>query len=292
MTFRIIHTTRYGYNESVTLCHNEARLHPRSGLRQHCATHFVRIEPTPAHRQERLDYFGNPVLYFALQEPHEGLRVTADSIVQIIETPLPDLAASPPWENVRAWLTETFTDAAIEARELTLDSPLVPSGPDLALYAAPSFAPGRPLLDAVYDLNRRIHSEFVYDTHLTTVSTPVSDALNLRHGVCQDFAHVAIGCIRAMGLPARYVSGYVESVPADGQPRLRGADASHAWFAVFVPDLGWIDFDPTNDTIVTTQHVTTAWGRDYADVAPLKGVVFGGGSHTLEVEVDVMRESL
>lgn len=177
----------------------------------------------------------------------------------------------------------------VEARQFRLDSPLVATSPALAAFAQPSFSPGRPLLDSVHDLNRRIHAAFTYDQEVTTISTPLSEVLAQQRGVCQDFAHLAIGCLRSLGLPARYVSGYVESLPPPGQPRLRGADASHAWFAVFDPEQGWVDFDPTNDQIVTDHHVTTAWGRDYADVTPLKGIVFGGGAHQLEVAVEIVR---
>jgi transglutaminase-like putative cysteine protease len=290
MKFRIVHTTRYHYSQPVTLCHNEAHLHPRSNERQHCAERAVDIEPAPAVQQERIDYFGNTVLYFALQEAHETLTVTARSVVQMTGPATPPLVPSPPWDGVAARLAQDAGDAALEAREYALESPQVAIGPELADFAAPSFPAGRPLLEAVYDLSRRIHREFIYDPQFTTVTTPVSDVLALRRGVCQDFAHVAIGCLRSMGVAARYVSGYLESLPPAGGPRLQGADASHAWFAVFVPDHGWVDFDPTNDQIVAAQHVTTAWGRDYGDVAPLKGIVFGGGWHRLEVAVDMLRE--
>jgi len=239
---------------------------------------------------ERLDYFGNPVEYFVLQEPHDTLSVTARSTVRLEPAvALPAPTTSLAWDRLAAWLMAAPDPAAIEAREFVLDSPLVATSAALAAFAAPAFPVGRPLLEAVLDLNSAIQREFTYDPGFTTVATPLSEVLTLRCGVCQDFAHLAIGCLRSLGVPARYVSGYVESVPPPGGSRLRGADASHAWFAVYIPDVGWVDLDPTNDQLVTTQHVTTAWGRDYADVTPLKGVIFGGGSHSLEVEVDVTR---
>jgi transglutaminase-like putative cysteine protease len=175
------------------------------------------------------------------------------------------------------------------ARQFVLDSPCAVVVPGVRAFAAPSFPPGRRLDEAVADLSARIHHEFEFDPASTTIATPVAEVLAQRHGVCQDFAHLAIACLRAMGRPARYVSGYLETQPPPGQPRLQGADVSHAWFAAFMPGAGWVDFDPTNDVQPGDRHVTTAWGRDYADVTPLKGVIFGGGAHTLEVAVDMVR---
>jgi len=291
MKYRIVHTTRYRYSQPVTLCHNEAHLRPRSFDRQRCTDSRLAVEPPPALVHERTDFFGNSVIYFAVQEAHDLLTVTATSHVDLCApTAVSALEASPPWDALAAQLRYDASPAAIETRQLALDSPMVASGSDLAAFALPSFGPGRPLLAAVYDLNQRIHREFTYDPHFSTIATPLSEVLTLRRGVCQDFAHLAIGCLRSLGLPARYVSGYLQSMPPPGQPRLRGADTSHAWFAAFDPHTGWVDFDPTNDQIVTDQHVTTAWGRDYSDVTPLKGVVFGGGAHTLEVAVDMEPE--
>jgi len=288
MKFHVVHTTRYTYTQPVGLCHNEAHLHPRDFELQACPDSHVRIEPPPACYHERADYFGNRVGYFSVQEPHDRLTVTATSTVHRTAAPTPDIEASVPWDRIAAHLRSAASPAALAAREYALDSPLVVGGGNLAAFASPSFAPGRPLLSAVHDLNGRIHREFTYDPHATTVSTPLAAVLEQHGGVCQDFAHLALGCLRSLGIPARYVSGYLQSTPPPGQERLRGADASHAWFAVYDPDAGWVDFDPTNDQIVSDRHVTTAWGRDYADVAPLKGVVFGGGAHTLEVAVEIL----
>jgi len=290
MTFHIVHTTQYRYSGWVTLCHNEAHLRPRTDDRQRCSVHRLVVEPAPSLTQERSDYFGNVLVYFAVEEPHNELRVTATSTVEVrTGAKQADLGASIVWESVGQRLRDDLRTDLIEARQFVLDSPLVVTSAALAAYAQPSFAPGRPLLDAVDDLNRRIHREFAYERDFTTVSTPLAELLELRRGVCQDFAHLAIGCLRSLGLPARYVSGYVESLPPPGQARLRGADASHAWFSVCDPDQGWVDFDPTNDQLVSAQHVTTAWGRDYSDVSPLKGVVFGGGAHSLAVSVEIAR---
>lgn len=288
MKYRVVHTTRYAYAIPVVQAHNEARLQPRETPRQHCALSAVRVDPPPAVEAERADFFGNRVRYFALQETHDRLVVTATSEVEV-RAPAPlDLARGPRWEDALAALAAAETPELRGARLFVLDSPHVAVGDGVRAFAAPSFAPGRPLLAAVADLSARIHREFHFDPASTTVATPLDDVLAQRHGVCQDFAHLAIACVRAMGLPARYVSGYLETVPPSGRARLQGADASHAWLAVYVPGQGWVDFDPTNDLVPDERHVTTAWGRDYADVTPLKGVIFGGGAHTLEVAVDVV----
>lgn len=291
MRYRIVHTTSYRYSQPVTLCHNEAHLRPRTFGRQRCIESRLAVEPTATLTHDRTDFFGNQVTYFAVQQPHDMLIVTASSTVELATAaPPPDFDASLSWDTMTLRLAQSLSPEVIEARHLVLDSPMVLTSPDLAAFAQPSFSAGRPLLDAVHDLSQRIHREFIYDPHFSTVATPLSEVLTLRRGVCQDFAHLAIGCLRSLGLPARYVSGYLQSVPPPGQTRLVGADTSHAWFAIFDPNTGWVDFDPTNDQVVIDQHVTTAWGRDYADVTPLKGVVFGGGAHTLEVSVDMEEE--
>jgi transglutaminase-like putative cysteine protease len=297
--YRVRHRTAYAYGKPVLLCHNEARLQPRRTPNQQPSQSTVSIDPPPEQRVERDDLFGNRVLYFAVQEAHDHLSVTALSEVEVEPRHPLMPAATPAWQTVRERLDTARGSAAVKppaerdedllARHCLLDSACAAASPAAAAYAAPSFPPGRPLLEAVHDLNNRIYREFHFDPDSTTVVTPVADVLAQRHGVCQDFAHLAIACLRSLGLPARYVSGYLETTPPPGAERLQGADASHAWFAVFVPGVGWVDFDPTNDCLPGERHVTTAWGRDYADVTPLKGVIFGGGTHTLEVSVDVVR---
>jgi transglutaminase-like putative cysteine protease len=289
MKYRVTHRTRYAYTQPVVLCHNEARLEPRRTARQVCRSSAVTITPEPAQRAAREDFFGNRVLYFAVQETHEQLTVTATSEVDVSPSPPGHVGGSPPWDALRDGLADHVDAETRAARQFRLDSVCAAAAPDAATYAAPSFPLGRPVLAAVHDLNSRIHREFRFDPESTTVATPVAEVLGRRHGVCQDFAHLAIACLRSFGLPARYVSGYLETQAPPGQPRLDGADVSHAWFAVYVPGLGWIDFDPTNDCIPDERYITTAWGRDYADVAPLKGVIFGGGAHTLAVSVDMTR---
>jgi transglutaminase-like putative cysteine protease len=288
MRFRVVHRTRYAYGSPVVLCHNETRLTPRDTSWQSCTESAVEIEPAPARVSARVDFFGNSVLYFAVEEPHDELVVTATSEVELSEPP-GHLAADPPWESVRELLRAAVDPESRLAVAFALDSPLACRGTEAAEFAAASFAAGRPALEAVRDLSARIHREFEFDPECTTIATPLAEVLERRRGVCQDFAHLAIACVRSMGLAARYVSGYLETIAPPGKPRLKGADVSHAWLSVFVPGAGWFDVDPTNDQVPTDRHVTTAWGRDYADVTPLKGVIFGGGAHTLEVAVDMER---
>jgi transglutaminase-like putative cysteine protease len=305
--YRITHTTCYHYSQPVGLCQNEARLQPRIFWRQHCHSSRFDIKPPPMDFSERIDFFGNRVAYFAIQQPHTQLIVTAISDVTIFprQNNL-DLFNQMTWEQVRSLLQETpvqgqsqsqqgqiqiqdQTFEILDARQYVLDSPMVTISPELANYAQSSFQPNRALVDVVHDLMQRIYKDFTYDPAFTTIATPLSEVLSFRRGVCQDFAHLAIGCLRAYGIAARYISGYVETLPEPGKQRLVGADASHAWFSVYIPGTGWLDFDPTNNTVPLDQHITLAWGRDYADVTPLKGIAFGGGQHTLSVSVDVLR---
>jgi len=290
MKYRVSHVTRYSYGEPVSLCHNLAHLKLRVQPGQSCSTSQVRIEPLPAVAREFRDCFGNQVSYFAVQQAHRELTVTAVSEVEV--NPLPpssEAAAAQSWEMVGEILDQGIQGELLEARLFTLDSPYVKSSEALRDYASPSFPPERPFLEGVSELMTRIYSEFTYDPHFTDIATPLDEVLAHRRGVCQDFAHFAIGCLRSLGLPARYVSGYLETLPPPGQPKLRGADASHAWFAVYVPEVGWLDFDPTNNKRPAEQHITTAVGRDFGDVTPVKGVLYGGGEHVLHVAVDVER---
>lgn len=288
MRYTITHRTLYQYSSGVALCHNEAQLLPRETPWQLYRPSQIRIKPRPALSVERVDFFGNRVLYFAIQDIHQRLDVTVATEVRVLdERPFDESSRSPPWEQVQRMLQEDPDPEIIEARLFRLPSPFVTLQPAFRKYAEPSFTPGRPLLEAMADLNERIYREFKYDPHFTTVATPISEVLSERRGVCQDFAHLAIACLRTLGLAARYVSGYLETLPPPGQPRLVGADASHAWLAVYVPGVGWAEFDPTNGCMPREKHVTLAWGRDYGDVAPLRGVVTGGGKHSLTVSVDV-----
>lgn len=289
MRFRVSHVTRYRYADPVSLCHSVAHLKPRDLPHQRCLSSQVRVDPWPAVAREHTDFFGNRVSYFAIQQSHSHLEVTAQSEVEIRPRTLPDPGSTPPWELALERIQAGRDGGPIGARIFTLPSPVVPRDPAATDYARPSFAEGRPLLEAVSDLMGRIHRDFEYDPHFSSIATPLSEVIAHRRGVCQDFAHLGLACLRGLGLAARYVSGYLETLPPPGQAKLQGSDASHAWFAVLIPDLGWVDFDPTNDQIPGQQHITTAVGRDYQDVTPLRGVFYGGGAHELAIAVDVNR---
>ncbi|NEX16650.1 MAG: transglutaminase [Halochromatium sp.] len=293
MRYQITHQTRYGYGGPVSLCHSIAHLKPREMAYQRCKIANLRINPWPSVVREHRDFFGNRVSYFSVQQSHLQLEITATAEVEVWAPTLPEPAATQPWEKLLAQLQLSTGSEAASARLFRLPSPAVPLDPLAADYARESFVPERPVLEAALELVSRIHRDFEYDPTSTTVATPLSEVLQLRRGVCQDFAHLAIAALRGLGLPARYVSGYLETLPPPGQPKLRGADASHAWLSVYCPEAlqsgGWVDLDPTNDCVITDQYITTAFGRDYQDVTPLRGVFYGGGEHSLAVSVDVDR---
>jgi len=285
MRYRVSHETAYAYDELVSICHNEIRLEPRETARQRTRVSSLVIEPQPAATHRECDYFGNPTHFFTVEQPHHRMLLVAESEIEIAEAAgRPD---TPPWNELRADLAEDLSPEGLAARELSFASPLVPIADAFFDYAAPLFPRGRAILPAAVELTQRIHADFAYRPGATSVATPVGDVLAAREGVCQDFAHVQIACLRAFGLPARYVSGYLHTRPAPGGARLVGADASHAWVSVYCGPAGWVDLDPTNDLVVSDGHLTLAWGRDYADVSPIKGVLLGGGEHTVEVAVEV-----
>jgi transglutaminase-like putative cysteine protease len=288
ITYRIRHATVYGYDSEVSSSYGEVHLLPRDLPNQRCRESSLTVDPHPAGMRHRTDFFGNRAAFFSVLDPHTTLSVTADSVVEVRPAAAP--AAGTPWEQAGR---RAAADA--EAAQFLLDSPMVPAGPELAALAAPLFAPDRPLLDAVAELSTMIHRDFAYLPGATSVRSTIAEILAARAGVCQDFAHLMIGCLRSLGLAARYVSGYLETDPPPGQPRLEGADASHAWVSVWVPGLdgsgGWVDVDPTNDQFVGERHITIGWGRDYQDLPPVKGVIFTDGKrHELTVRVDVIRQ--
>jgi transglutaminase-like putative cysteine protease len=287
VTYRIRHTTSYAYSDVVTLAHNEARLSPRNGPWQVAHSARLVVEPTPAFMAREHDYFGNWVNLFVLQEPHRRFLVTAHSEVTVREPFLPNPEDTTPWEDVREMLDQSIEQEVFEAVEHRYESPHVRWTRPVTEYAAASFTPGRPILAAAIDLSQRIHRDFEYRSGVTGVATPVRTVFEQRRGVCQDFAHLMIACLRSHGLAARYVSGYLLTHPPEGQPRRIGADASHAWASVYCPGYDFIDIDPTNDTLVKVEHPTLAWGRDFGDVSPLKGVLIGGGAHSVDVAVEV-----
>jgi transglutaminase-like putative cysteine protease len=294
MRYRIRHQTRYCYEQPVQQCHNVAFLLPRTTPNQHVNNVEVRITPSPLHQSEHIDYFGNRFLHFTIEQPHQQLDVdiVSDVTVQNCSTNTPvniDISCA----DVRDLLTNHSEWATLQAREFMLESPHIPLLSDLAEYARESFVDARPFWSSVLELTQRIHQDFVYDPQFTHITTPIVDVVKYRRGVCQDFAQVAIGCLRSLGYAARYVSGYIETIPPDGETKLMGADASHAWFSVYLPNDGWYDFDPTNNMLTKAQHITTAWGRDYSDVTPLKGILLGGGNNPLlTVSVDVYALSI
>jgi transglutaminase-like putative cysteine protease len=286
MRYRVSHATTYVYDELVSLCHNELRLEPRDTETQRLLGTSLRIEPPPSSLTLERDYFGNPTHFFTVEEAHDRMVLVAQSEIELAAPPAEPLW-TPAWDALRDDVRADTSAAGLAAFELCFASPLVPLAPEFADYAAPSFARSRPVLDAALELTRRIHADFAYRPGATSVTTPVADVLDAREGVCQDFAHVQLACLRALGLPARYVSGYLHTRAAPGVERLVGADASHAWVSVYCGEAGWLGLDPTNDLLVADQHVTLAWGRDYGDVSPIKGVILGGGGHRVEVGVDV-----
>jgi transglutaminase-like putative cysteine protease len=287
MRYRIRHRTTYRYDTPANLCHNEARLRPLDLPGQRCLKWKLTIDPDPEFHRTRRDSFGNHIDYFSIQRPHPELVITAESEVEVLSSGQLPLEAGGPWNTLRDSLLASKDPASLDARAFALSSPLIPVTPELADFARPDFTPGRCVLEAVSALNTRIFREFKFDPDFTTVATPVSEVLKNRRGVCQDFAQLMIAALRSLRLPARYVSGYLETLPPPGKVKLVGADASHAWVAVFVPGQGWLDFDPTNNVRPGERHITVATGRDYRDVSPLRGVTVGGASHSLKVSVDV-----
>jgi transglutaminase-like putative cysteine protease len=289
MKYQLIHRTRYVYDGSVTVSHHLARLAPRTLPGQRCPWHDLDIQPIPIGRGVHVDAFGNTTTYFEVEGRHETLDVTARSFVEITPPPPTDPAKTPPWEVVRDSCRAEKLTPGSDAGMFCFASPMVPLGPEFAAFAKPDLLEGRPVLAAASALAARIFREFRFDARATDVTTPVAEVLRKRAGVCQDFAHLMLSCLRSHGIPARYVSGYLETAPPPGQPRLIGADASHAWVAVFCgDDAGWIDLDPTNNLLPSDRHITVAWGRDFSDVSPLRGVTLGAGGQRLEVAVDVI----
>lgn len=290
MKYKVRHTTKFAYSEPVPISHTQVRLAPRDMLGQRCSHHRLLIIPAPDDRGRRVDYCGNTVDYFSISEPHRSLTVTAHSRVEVLPESEVDPSDSPPWESVAESMKSDLTRTGIDAYQFVFDSPRVAVSEALARFARPSFEPGRPILEAVRDLTSRIHEGFSYDQKATTVRTGLEEVLEHRRGVCQDFAHVQIGCLRSCGLAARYVSGYLRTDPPPGKARLVGADASHAWVSAYCGPVGWVAMDPTTNVPVGRDHVTVAFGRDYNDACPIQGVVVGGGEHQMKVAVDVHPE--
>jgi transglutaminase-like putative cysteine protease len=282
------HRTTYRYLQDVSHSWHLAHLRLRATPVQIVQDSKITLSLEPASHEARNDYFGNPSELFSIDQPHTQLEIVAESHVSVTPQPervSPDAAT---WEAVRGMMETSDSDEARDAVQFLFDSPLTAFQSDIASYAVESFPPGRPLLAGAIELMNRIHADFRYDTTVTDSSTPVDRVFEIRAGVCQDLAHVGIAAMRSLGLPARYVSGYLLTQPPPGKQRLLGADASHAWFSVWAPPFGWVDLDPTNNILVDTSHVTAAWGRDYGDVAPVGGIILGGHDHVVDVGVDVI----
>jgi len=290
LAYRVTHRTEYEYASEVSSSYSQLHLLPRDSPGQRCRTAEVVVAPLPEDYRERTDFFGNRVVFLAIHQPHKQLTVTATSVVEVDERPdALSLFGQRPWEEARDAVRGGRVPDPIDTAQFVLDSPLVESSDAYREYATASFSSGRHLLDAVTSLCSRIHADFAYAPGSTSVTTPLSEVFEQREGVCQDFAHVGIACLRSIGLPARYVSGYLETDPPPGRAKLTGVDGSHAWFSVLVPDAGWIDVDPTNDQLVSSRYVVTAYGRDYSDVPPLNGVIYTEGkTESLRVLVDVV----
>jgi transglutaminase-like putative cysteine protease len=287
MTYRIVHKTTYKYKHPVSFGNHVAYLTPRSGPHHTCTSHELLVTPRPSGMTERVDYFGNLVTFFTIQEPHEELNIEAHSRVVLDGHSVPWPEHSPAWDEVARSLRADLSPAGLEAYQFVFESPRVKPGPEFSAYASQSFSPARPLTEALLDFTARIYKDFRFDSKVTNVRTSPDEVLRHRRGVCQDFAHLQIACLRSLGLPARYISGYLRTYPPAGRPRLVGADASHAWVSAYCPGAGWLDVDPTNNLIPSQSHVTLAWGRDYGDVSPVRGVILGGRDHELKVGVEM-----
>ena len=289
--YQILHDTHYRYAAPVSLAQQLAHLWPRACPWQRNHEQQLLVSPQPCQRQDALDVFGNPLTRLVFERPHDELKVSARLKVEVLARGELDLTQSPAWEQACTALRysgQALLPEVLEAARFRFESPYVHLKQVFSDYAADCFTPGRPLLAAVDGLMQKIFAEFSFDAAATQVATPLLQVLEERRGVCQDFAHLMLACLRSRGLAARYVSGYLLTQPPPGQPRLIGADASHAWVSVFCPEQGWVDFDPTNNIRPALEHITLAWGRDFADVSPLRGVILGGGSHDPEVQVTVL----
>jgi transglutaminase-like putative cysteine protease len=288
MNYTVRHTTTYSYKDPVALCQNQIHLTPRTTPYQSCANFRLEISPEPIVRRSWTDVFGNEVWSFSIEEPHQKLEVTGRSQVTVMPHDTPAPTMTPAWEDVRDELDQAASFDARLAAQFCFESSYIRYLQEALDYAAVSFMPERPILDAALDLTSRIYHDFKYVPASTAVTTTTSEVFKSRRGVCQDFAHLQITCLRSLGLAARYVSGYLMTDPPPGQQKLIGSDASHAWLSIYCPGTGWIDLDPTNNVIPKIRHVTLAWGRDYGDVSPIQGVFTGGGKHEMHVAVDVL----
>jgi len=290
LEYQVTHITEYEYFQPIGICHNIAKLIVRDTADQHIVRTNINISPQPDRINEYFDFFGNKVLYFAIQQEHKKLTVSIQSIIEK-NSPSPiqtNLYTDLAWNQIPALLSDP-TSENIDALQFIAATDFTKPSDEIQHYALQSFTTGRSFFEATKDLMLRIYTDFEFKPGSTNVATPIIEVIKERKGVCQDFAHLAIACILSVGLPARYISGYIETEAPQGKEKLFGVDASHAWFSIYIPNRGWIDFDPTNNIIPGQQHITIGWGRDYADITPLKGVIVSSGKHKLSVSVDVRR---
>ena len=289
MHYEFVHRTVCQYDSPVNVCHYHAKLTPRRLPHQDCPWHELHIDPSPLYRGTRFDAFGNAVTYLEIEGAHDRLEIVSRGLVRLSAGDVIDAAATAEWESMRDACRSPSWSAAAMASPWTCHSPLIHPSAEMREYTMRSFSRGRPILDAALELNHRIFRDFVFDPEATHAATPIHESWRKRRGVCQDFAQVMIACLRSIGLPARYVSGYLETLPPPGQTKLMGADASHAWLSLWCgEDCGWVDLDPTNDLMPSHRHITLAWGRDFSDVSPLRGVTLGAGNQKMSVAVDVI----
>jgi len=293
MIYTITHITEYEYNDFVSYCHNIAIMKPRIYSGQELMEYNCIIDPHPDDLLEYLDFFGNNATRFSIQHQHNKLSVVCKSLVNKMSVNTVDIISNWSKQITLQKARESyqiFNPELLDVKQYILESPLIRRlSDDIKAYALMSFSENRSVFDSVLELNQRIYNDFTYDPGYTNISTPINDVFRDKKGVCQDFAHIAIACLRSVGLPARYVSGYIETLPPPGQEKLVGVDASHAWFSTFLPRFGWLDFDPTNNQITSFKHIVVAWGRDYYDVTPLKGVIYSNGENKMNVSVDIQR---
>ena len=287
MIYQVTHRTTFTYSQPVAISHHVLRLALRSHPRQHSLRSTLTIDPIPSVRSDGKDYFGNPLTHLTIQTPHSALVVDAQTVVDVKKPEPIHFDQSLPWDLILQQLQGSTEADILDAQQFLYDSPYVTIDDATYDFVSECFPPGRPILAGVMDLTSRIFRDFTYEGGVTEVSTPVQDVLTSRKGVCQDFAHLEIAALRSLGLPARYVSGYLLTHPLEGKEKLVGADASHAWLSTWCPGVGWVDFDPTNNCMPSDEHITLAWGRDYGDVSPINGFMIGGGHHIPTVSVDV-----
>jgi transglutaminase-like putative cysteine protease len=287
MKYSIRHVTVYRYGDWVSNCQTKLWMLPRALPYQQCLSSGVEVRPAPAQLPvERADFFGNRTLYFSIQRPHDRMELVAECLIDRQAPAWPDPPALP-WRASLAQLPQA-PDYARDIAQFLLPSPYIVWNEAIVRYAQESFKGEVPLFQAVKGLMGRLHQDFAFVPGATTLATPLATVMAERKGVCQDFSHLMLAFLRCMGVPARYVSGYLETLPPPGKAKLQGADASHAWLAAYLPGMGWVDFDPTNDVLPGERHITVAWGRDYGDVPPAKGIIRSSGQHALEVAVDVV----